>query len=222
MTTSTIHTEGSFPDRRAAAGRQTVAVITSAARRPCAQSRARRRAAFSLVEIIIGSSIGSFILAGVLASFLMLTKSGMSLQNYSASETEIRRAIEDFAQDVRMASAITWNSASSITLTVPNNYTSTSNQVTYAWDSSTSGATAQTFYRMPGTASSTLARTTYVRNVSNLAFARYNRLGNAAANETETKRIQITLTVRKASTGLVATTTTLVSASYTLRNKPAS
>lgn len=204
MITSTIHT-----DRRAGG------------RRISCRKRSRS-GAFSLVEIIIGSSIGSFVLAGVLAAFLMLTKSGMSLSNYSVSEAEIRRGIEDFSQDIRMASDIAWNSSTSITLTVPNNYTSNSNKVTYVYDSSSAGTTAQCFYRMPGDASSTATKTIYVRNVSSLTFARYNRLDATAANNTETKRIQITMTVRKTNTGLVAATTTLVSASYTLRNKPTS
>ena len=183
--------------------------------------RARSAAAFTLVEVIIGSTIGSFILAGVLSAFLMLGRSGMNVANYSMSEAEVRRAIEDFSQDVRMASGITWNSATSVTLTVPNNYTTTSNQVTYAYDSSTTSGTAQCFYRMPGATSSTANKTILVRSVSSFAFARYNRLDAAATTDNETKRIQLTLNVRRTGRTLVAANTTSVSASYLLRNKVA-
>ena len=184
--------------------------------------RARRACrGFTLAEVIIGATLGTIVLAGVLSAFLMLGRSGMNAANYSMSESEIRRAIEDFSQDIRMASNITWNSAQSITLTVPNNYTSNGNQVTYAWDSATSGSTAQCFYRMPGNTSSTAAKTIYVRNVSSCSFARYNRLDAPATSDNETKRVQVTLNVRRTGFTLVAANTALISASYTLRNKPA-
>jgi Tfp pilus assembly protein PilW len=192
--------------------------------RPAAVRRRTSRTpdgAFTLVEVIIGATIGSFILAGVLAAFLMLGRSGMNAAHYSMSEAEIRRAIEDFSQDIRMASNVTWNSAESITLTVPNNYASNGNQVTYAYDSSTSGATSKCFYRVPGTASSTAGKTIYVRSVSSCSFARFNRLDVAANSDAETKRIQVTLNVRRTGATLVAANTALVSASFTLRNQPA-
>jgi Tfp pilus assembly protein PilW len=177
--------------------------------------------AFTLVELIVGSTISSFILAGVMSAFLMLGRSGMNAANYSMSESEVRRAIEAFSRDLRMASNVSWTSETSITLTLPNNYANNSNQVTYAYDSSTSGGTAQCFYRVPadGLGAATATRI-LVRNISSFAFARYNRLDAAAANNTETKRIQLSLNVRRTGQTLVAANTMLVSASYTLRNKP--
>jgi Tfp pilus assembly protein PilW len=178
-----------------------------------------RRPGFTLVEIMIGLTLGMIVLAGVMTSFLMLGRSGMNAVHYSLSETEIRRGIEEFSQDVRMASGIKWNSATSITLTVPDNYASSSNQVTYAWDSSTTSPTAQCFYRVPGTASSAMARTVFVRNVSAFEFSRFNRLHGEATSDAATKRVRISMNVRRVRTTLVATNSTLVSASYTLRNK---
>jgi len=182
------------------------------------------RRAFTLVEVLIAVSISSIVLAGVLSSFLMLGRSGANLAGYTESETQIRRALEEFSQDVRMASNIVWNSATSVTLTVPNNYTTstpTPNLVTYAYDSATSGATSLCFYRRPGDLASTAAATVFVRDISTFTFTRYNRLDATAASDAETKRVQITLNVRKTGRTLVAANTTLVSASYTLRNKPA-
>lgn len=159
------------------------------------------------------------ILAGVLAAFLMIGRGSMNAAYYSESEAELRRGIEEFSRDARMARGIVWNSATSITLTVPDNYTGTGNQVTYAYDAATTGETARTFYRKPGNAAAATTSTVLVRNVSSFAFSRFNRLNVAAATDSETKRIQITMNVRRTRSTLVAANTTLVSASYTLRNK---
>ena len=174
---------------------------------------------FTLTELVVAATVSVIVLAGILTTFLMLGRTGANVANYSDSEAQIRKAVEEFSQDVRMASAITWNSPTSVTLTVPDNYTSHGNQVTYAYDASSSGDTALSFYRMPGTAASTADKTIYVRHVSSFAFERYNRLDATAANDLETKRVQITLNVRRTQTSLVAASTILVSASYILRNK---
>jgi Tfp pilus assembly protein PilW len=165
---------------------------------------------------MVGSALGAIVLAGVLSTFLMLGRSGANVANYSMMEMESRRALEELSQDVRMAEAITWNSAQSITLKVPDNYTSTGNQVTYAYDS-----TSKTFYRMPGIASATNPQTTLVRSVASCAFARFNRLNAATAADVTTKRIQLTLAVRRTSQTVASASNTILSASYILRNKPA-
>jgi Tfp pilus assembly protein PilW len=175
--------------------------------------------AFTLAELLIGATLSTMVLAGVLSAFLMLGRSGVNAANYSESEAHIRRAIEDFSQDVRMASNVVWNSETSITLTVPDNYTTTANEVTYAWDSATVGTTAKCFYRKPGNASSGADKLVYVRNVASFTFMRYNRLDAVAANNAETKRIQFSMNVNRSGSTLVSANTALVSASYIIRNK---
>jgi prepilin-type N-terminal cleavage/methylation domain-containing protein len=186
-------------------------------------SRSRRgretRAGFTLVEVLVSLALSLIVLAGVMSAFLMLGRTGMGIIQYSTSETEIRRGIEEFSQDVRMAENITWNSATSITLRVPGNYTATGNLVTYAFDSSFTGPTARSFYRVPGGPTSTAARTVYVRDISDFSYSRFNRLNVEAATNPETKRLRVTMNVRRARSTTVAANTTLVSASYTLRNK---
>ena len=189
----------------------------SARARPSRRLSDRR--AYTLFELAVATTLSLIVVTGVLTTFLTLVRSELRAANYSMSEAEIRRALEEFNQDTRMASAITWNSATSITLTVPDNYTSTANQVTYAYDSSTSGNTAKCFYRMPGDASSTAARTIHVRSVSTFEFKRFNRLDDTAANDGETKRIQISLNVRRQQSMLAVANTVLVSSSTVLRNK---
>jgi len=89
-----------------------------------------RRRGFTLVEIMIGASLSTFILAGVLSTFLFLGRSGANMQNYTDMETQARRGLEIFAEDVRQASSITWNTAHSATIVV------NSARVTYAYDRS--------------------------------------------------------------------------------------
>jgi len=71
--------------------------------------------------------------------------------------------------------------------------------VTYAYDSATTGATARCFYRKTGAASSTATPLILVRDVNDFAFRRYkvvNGVDYTAANDLETKQIQITLRFR--------------------------
>ena len=186
------------------------------------------RAGFSLTELIIGASLSVIVLAGVLSAFLLLGRSGMNAANYSLAEAEIRRGVEQFSEDVRMASAITWAGTDSITLTLaaPNAYSAlaapNTNQVTYAYDSA-----RKSFYRLTRPQPNTTEILTLVRDVSAFSFNCYRRddtwidpAASPAPNfNGETKRIQISLNVRRTGSTLVAANTTMVMASFILRNK---
>lgn len=173
----------------------------------------RARAGFTLAEIMIGSALGSLVLAGVLTSYTMLARSGTRAVNYSMMESQTRRAFEQLGGDLRMASDIDWNSATSITLTVPNNYTTTGNEVTYAYNS---GAKTFTMSPAPGGASGSSYILT--RDVSSLTFSRYTRNNTAATTDASTKRVQLSISTRREAGG-AATTETISSASFTMRNK---
>ena len=185
--------------------------------------RPRRRpatAGFTLVELMVASILSLAVFAGVVAAFLMLGRSGYNAANYSMMESESRRALEMFSSDARMSNNLTWNSGTSVTLRVVTG--GVSQLVTYAYDSSTSGPTAQCFYRKPGDAASGGARLILVRNVSEFSFRRYkviNGVDYTANNDLETKQIQITL--RSVRTGMttVAATNAVLSARVVLRNK---
>lgn len=172
---------------------------------------------------MIGAALGSVVLAGVMSTFLMLSRSGIAAVNYTTMDAQSRRALEEFAQDIRMASNVTWNSTASITLTVPENYVTadpaTTNRVTYAWDNDSASGSYRCFYRLPGGSTS---KTIYIRNVTTFLFARFDRLNGPTASNASTKRIQISMTVTTTARTVVATTDQLVSASYILRNKPVS
>ena len=172
----------------------------------------RAARAFTLVEVLIGATLGSFVLLGVLSTFLFLGRSGANLRNYSDMETQARKALELFAEDTRQASAVTWTSATSVTLvvnTVP---------VTYSYSSNT-------FTRTLGG----LPTTTLLTGVTNFSFLAYTITGTqisdystAAARTIAnglTKQIQISLSASRTTQTVAAATNIVLSARYVLRNK---
>ena len=180
--------------------------------------------AFTLTEVMVAATLSVLVLAGVLSSFLLIGRTGYNASAYSATEAEIRRGLETFAEDVRQASAIHWNSDQSITLTVPT-ATNATQLITYAYDGDTGSGTHQCFYRQPGPASSDEPRRVLVHDVApDFAFHRYKleQAGvpdNTAANDLETKQIQLNLRAVRTGITTAATTQTAISARFLLRNK---
>lgn len=183
--------------------------------------RRSRRGGFTLTEILISTGISAFIMVGILQTFLMIGRSGYNAANYCVMEAESRRAMEQFSQEIRMARNITAYSSTSITIKVPNASSST-NTITYAYDASTSGATAQSFYRRDDDTGVTRV---LVRNVTSFAFQRYKLVtsgSNVASNNLETKQIQLTLQTTMRGITTAAATNAVLSARYILRNKSVS
>lgn len=168
------------------------------------------RRGFTLVEVMISAALSSFILAGVLSTFLFLGRSGANLRNYSDMETQARRGLEIFAEDVRQASAITWDTETQCTLTV------NTASVVYNYDS--------------GTASFQRNGTSIITGITagTFAFSAFNVTGtemdlDTAAKRTiassSTKQLQITLEATRTNTTVVDATNTVLSARFILRNK---
>lgn len=169
------------------------------------------RGGFTLVEVMIGATISGFILVGVLTTYLFLGRSGANVQNYNDMETEARRALEQFAQDTRQASAITWNSAESVTLLVD------SVAVTYTYASNR-------FARITGGVSRTILTgiTTFSFKAYTITGAEIPAIGTttslASAGQT-TKQLQISLQASRRSQTVTTATNTVLSARFILRNK---
>jgi Tfp pilus assembly protein PilW len=183
------------------------------------QSRIRNRrrgpaAGFTLVELMIGAGLSVFVLAGILTTFLFLGRSGANIQNYSDMESQARKALELFAEDVRQASAITWHSNVNITLAV------NSLPVAYTYNSADG-----TFVRTDAAGARTLI-TGITRNT--FVFRSYNVAGtelplatsaNLTAANSSTKQLQISLEASRTNHTVVTATNTVLSARFILRNK---
>lgn len=184
----------------------------------------RRRAAFTLAEVMVAASLATLVLAGVMSAFLFIGRTGFSAGSYSAMEAETRRALDRFANDARMATGIRWHNHRSITFTLPT-ATNATTQVTYTYDHLSAGPTARTFYRLPGDPASALPREPLVRGVApDFSFRRFKLeqngvTDNAAVNDLETKLIQVNLRPIRSGLTVVTASQQAVSARYLLRNK---
>lgn len=173
---------------------------------------------------MVAALIGGFVLLGVLATNLQLMRSGVRMNQYAEMNSQVRRGLEQLSHDLKIASGVTLNNVSDLTLTVPLAAGGTT-QVTYAWTSAT-----QSFFVVPGASSAvTVGRIFLVRGVPALpngdpgvSFARYNRDGAATASDAATKRIRINLNVTRQSGTTAKVSDSAVSATFTLRNKPVS
>jgi len=179
---------------------------------------------FTLVELMVAALLGGLVLTGVLTTNLQLLRSGVRVTQYAEMSAQVRRGIEQLEGDLKSASAITWNNASDITLTIPAPDGST-RQVTYAWTSAT-----QSFFLVPGASSTTTTgRVFLIKGIPPLSdssagatFARYTRDGAVATTDLATKKVQVSLNVVRTARTVADATDTAVSAIFILRNKPAS
>lgn len=174
---------------------------------------------FTLVELMIGASLASFILAGVLSTFLFMGRSGANVNNYNDMEAQARKALEYFAEDTRQASGVVWSDANTVALTVG------TLRVTYQYS-----PTARRFARQEVVIATGVVNSTrvLVTGITSFSFSAYNISGNlvptstaaerTAANGT-TKQLQISLEAARSNTTVVAATNTVLSARFVLRNK---
>ncbi|HEY0863792.1 MAG TPA: hypothetical protein VGD97_06775 [Lacunisphaera sp.] len=185
-----------------------------------ARNRLARAGGFTLVELMIGASLASFILAAVLSTFLFMGRSGANVQNYNDMEAQARKALEYFAEDTRQASGVVWGADSnSVGLTVG------VNRVTYTYN-----PTAKNFTRTEVVIATNAAVSSrvLVTGITTFAFSAYNIAGSnilldtaarrTAANGT-TKQLQISLEAARNNVTVVAATNTVLSARFVLRNK---
>jgi len=179
---------------------------------------ARKSRGHTLVEVMIAATLAAFTLAGVLSSFLFLGRSGANIQNYSDMESQARKALELFAEDVRQASAITWTSNVSVTLAV------NSQPITYTYSSTDKnfvrihlvGTTPVSRVLISGITPNTFTFRAYTVSGIELPLVSAANLTAAGVN---TKQLQISLEAMRANQTVVAATNTVLSARFILRNK---
>lgn len=81
--------------------------------------RSHSRAGFTLVEPLVGMTLALMVMTAVLSTFGFLGRNLNRLANQQQLESEARRALAYFAQDVRMASGLSSPGSSQLELAVP-------------------------------------------------------------------------------------------------------
>lgn len=194
---------------------------------PCLEPRRRPLTrGFTLVELIVSSTLSGIVLAGVLSAVLMITRSGYLLNNYMEMEQQARTALETFAVDARVTDSVIWSRASdsdpltAITLTPPA-------------DSGPSIPVTYTYSAAAGTLSRTASGATRVimSGIESLSFTAYKyaepgthiaidaSASTLSALQNNTKMVQISLSAVRSRSTLADATNNVVSARYVLRNK---
>jgi Tfp pilus assembly protein PilW len=70
-----------------------------------------RKQAFTLVEILVATSISLFVLATVMVSFVVFCRSFNAIGNYADLDRQSRNTLEVMARDIRQTGGLTnWNS----------------------------------------------------------------------------------------------------------------
>lgn len=193
--------------------------------KPVPKMRSSRNKGFTLVEVLIAAGLASFVMVGILSAFLFLTRAGLSTQNYADMEIQSRTAMEIFAQDVRVAEDIRWNSSTSLTLTVE--IDDVTKYFTYAYNSgsatftrqqvsspSTQGAIGSATTLITGIKSGTFQYTAYKIDTGTIDLTTVSDTTNMM-----TKQVQIALETERAQSGLAVATNKVISARFILRNK---
>lgn len=98
------------------------------------KARIQSRAGLTLVELLIGSSLASMVMAAVLSSFVFLGRNLTRLANYHSLEAKGREALTYLSRDLAVAQSVksgTTPTASTVILVLP------AGEVTYTYDGST-------------------------------------------------------------------------------------
>ena len=169
------------------------------------------RRGFTLAEILVALGLSGLVLGAILTSFIFLTRTGLRVELYNDMERQARSALELFARDTREASAITWNSAQSVTLVVD------SRPITYTH-------AAGSFTRTDNAGAKVL-----ITGITQFAFKGYNITGtelpsigdttSLAKAAAWTKQLQISLQSSRSPGDTATATHKVLSARYILRNK---
>lgn len=168
----------------------------------------RRRAGFTLVEMLVSLGLASMALSAVISSMIFIGRSCVATTDYADMDQEARRALEVFARDVRMTDQISNFSSTGVTLRV---LTSSSNYtVTYTYRSQD-----KKFYRNYGTGS----QSTLIKGVDTFTLKRYTLQQTAAVNDLETKQLQLELRSVRTGAAKAFASNNVISARFIMRNK---
>lgn len=203
---------------------------------------------FTLIELLVSMGLASFILVGVLMSFLMIGRMGANVQNYTEIESKARKVLEQFSREARLAYnmddgvstsvAFSGNSSTQVRFYIPDsnstNRTGTSTgayTVTYAISGSNFTRTGPPITDPTGASSTTILMTN-VQQIGSTPYLNFYKhlptstnyntaltTPNSAVSYLEAQQIEVNFLVYRTSTTVTKATNKVLSARFILRNK---
>ncbi len=175
---------------------------------------ARSRRGFTLIELMLATSLSSVLVVAIMSVFVLFARSARRISIDSARERATSLGLEQFARDLRMAQSIVsaGSPISQIAVTVPTPTGSGTNTVSYTYYPS-----ARTFTRTSGATS-----TVVVREIQPGSFdlKRFDLAQNESLTDYDTNQIQLTMTLAGSELpGVTSTSKRIVSSRFVLRNR---
>jgi prepilin-type N-terminal cleavage/methylation domain-containing protein len=177
---------------------------------PDTPRRRDRRAGFSLVELVVATSIAAIVLTAILSAYLFVGRNLARLVNTQEQEVKSRRTLRLFTSDV--SAAIRLNSATSTGFALTKPLASGNATVSYTYATGNG-----TLTRTEGTSTQAL-----LTGITAFSLEYYNESGSQTTSAQSVKSVELSFTTAagNASIGTLASYTT-VSPRVVLRNKMA-
>jgi prepilin-type N-terminal cleavage/methylation domain-containing protein len=175
------------------------------------------RRGFTLVELMVSLSVAAIVLGGVLGAYLFLGRNLTRLVNLQQQQTQTRRALRNFTQDLSATVQVTTATVSQIALS--KTITGGTAAVTYTYTAPSPATAANgTLTRTDSTGTTTL-----LSGLTSFAFAYFTESGaSVSASPQSVKSVEFAFTsaAGSSSTGTLASYTS-VSPRVVLRNRAA-
>lgn len=169
----------------------------------------RRRAGFSLVELLISLSLIMMLTLALLTSYLFIARGDRSLQNYGEMNAQARALLEQLGADLRAATDVADFTDTALTLVLPTSPAATASEdVLWEYDSVNG-----TVSRQDDSGTRTMAR-----DVHTFSFYYANGNNVETASLVEVKQVQLSLRMLRL-VALAVTSEYVISAQFTMRAK---
>jgi len=182
--------------------------------------RPLKRAGFTLVELLMATTIGGMLLAITTSAVLSMAVSSRSMLNYTEMNAQMRLTLETFSRDVRMARNV--EQASPVSIRLVREIEGLPRSVEYAY--SEPGGTLRRTVRDAGTQRvSDLpgADQTLLWDVKDLALHYYTLRNRETLNPFEIKHVQLEAVMQRTVLTL-DNTHDILSARFMMRNRDVS
>jgi len=184
------------------------------------QYKGRKRQAFSIVELIVATTISAIVLTSMVATFMVFAAGTKSVAAYSEMSTQSRKSLEIFARDLRAADDVTMATESDLVVVYPKTSFYDAITVQYSFDESVGIFSRIEWDELDNVTSNE----TLLDGVEQFAFEYYDPLGNQLAYTTPSLLLSIK-SVRidsEMSRDISRTEATdyIISARFMMRNRP--